>query len=101
MQSSGRIVSGFKNRMYSPVASFRARLFALLNHVFAVFHMNLTLLNLDAKKSLLPSVDLLSITIISASIFSQAFTTERRHCSRKYFTLKLTMITESFNGLIY
>ena len=86
-QSSGNNVSGFKNKMYLPVASFSAILLALENPIFSLFHINFTLLNLSLKKSLLSSEELLSTTNTSVFMFPTAFITEHKHCSKKYFTL--------------
>jgi hypothetical protein len=71
----------------SPLACFTARLLALEKPVFSVCHIKITSLNLSLKKALLPSVEQLSTTNISASILAQALITETRHCSKKYCTL--------------
>jgi hypothetical protein len=76
-------------------------LFAFAKPLFVLFHLKITCGNLDPRYSLLPSVELLSITNISALIFVQALTTEQRHCSKKYFTLKFTMITDKFNAYLF
>src|SRR4051794_12025172 len=84
-QSSGTMVSGFKNRIYFPLATDKAMLFALAKPTFFPFHINLTALNFSLKKLLLPSDELLSTTKISASISLTALVTEHRHCSKKNF----------------
>ena len=85
--SSGNMVSGFKKSIKSPFALARAWLLALAKPALLLFHKNLTPANAGSSKALLPSVELLSATITSASIFKQAFCTENRHCSKKCFTL--------------
>ena len=87
IQSSDKMVSGFKKRINSPLAAASAWLFALENPMLLLFQIKLIAGNTGSRNSLLPSVELLSATIISASIPIQAFCTEYRHCSRKYFTL--------------
>ena len=71
--SSGNIVSGFKKSTNSPLATSSAWLLALANPTLLLFQIKFTDGNAGSKKALLPSVDLLSITIISASIPAQAF----------------------------
>ena len=80
-------MSGLRNKIYLPFAEHRAALFAFAKPKFSLFQMKLTVLNFSLKKSLLSSVELLSATNISASIFCIAFSTEHRHCSKKNFTL--------------
>jgi hypothetical protein len=41
-QSSGTIVSGFRNKMYSPFAIFKAWLFAFAKPVFVLFQIKFT-----------------------------------------------------------
>jgi hypothetical protein len=50
-QSSGTNVSGFKNKMYLPVACFTAILFALEKPGFSLFHINFTLVNVVYNKN--------------------------------------------------
>ena len=95
-QSSGTMVSGFKKSTYSPLILFNTLLLALANPALVMFQINCTVENLCCRYSLLPSVERLSITKISASILSHALMTEQRHCSKKYFTLKFTMTTDNF-----
>jgi len=86
-QSSGTIVSGFRNKIYFPVDRDNASLLAFAKPQFFSFHKNFTALNFSLKNILLSSEELLSTTKISASMFDAAFITEQRHCSKKNFTL--------------
>lgn len=81
------MVSGLRNKIFSPFASLNASLLAFAKPALAFFQIKCTCENRLAKNGALPSVELLSITMISASIFAQAFITLQRHCSKKYFTL--------------
>src|SRR5256885_16349960 len=94
--SSATIVSGFKYKTYSPFVTCNALLFAFAKPSFKSFFINFTSGNFGCRYSIELSGEALSITIISASIFLHAASTECRHCSKKYFTLKLTIIIESF-----
>ncbi len=89
-QSSGTIVSGFKNKIYWPEASFKAWLLAFANPIFCLFHVNFTVGKRFSKKRQLSSVELLSITIISPS--------SRLH---RFKHRQKTLLQKIFNVIIY
>ena len=70
------LICSYKNKTYFPFVFSSARLFAFAKPIFWLFQMNCTVENFPSKYSLLPSVELLSTTKISASIVAQAFSTE-------------------------
>ena len=86
-QSSGTIVSGFKNKIYYPLAICKAWLLAFPKPTFSLFAIKVTEGFFGCKYAIQLSVELLSTTIISASNGAIALLTEQRHCSKKYFTL--------------
>jgi hypothetical protein len=69
-------VSGFRKRTNLPEEILYPWLQAFAKPEFSLLKMNLTYVKLHGKKSLLPSVELLSTTIISFSIPDAAFFTE-------------------------
>ena len=81
--SSATTVSGFKIQTYSPLATLTAWLLAFENPTFDVFSIKVTDGNFSFTMAQLPSLESLSITIISESIPSNAAPTLCRHSSRK------------------
>ena len=81
--SSATTVSGFKIQTYSPLASARAILFPLGKPKFSLFAINFIFGKRVCIISQLPSDELLSITIISASKFKILFRTLLTQSSKK------------------
>jgi hypothetical protein len=81
------ITSGFIKTIYFPEACLSARLLAFAKPRLSSLHINDTWSNFPSKKALLPSVELLSTTNISAFKLPVALIIEERQCSRKNFTL--------------
>ena len=90
-----RIVSGFKKRIYFPVAFSIPRLFALPKPIFSGLVIKVTEGNFSFKIEIELSVDALSINIISNLIPLQLSKIDVRHCKTRLIVLKLTITIET------
>jgi hypothetical protein len=81
------MVSGFRNKINCPVAFLIAKLLAFEKPRLDSFQIKSTFGKSVGSTEALSSLDALSTTIISASIFLDAFSTECKQASMKYLTL--------------